>query len=433
MPERDRSRTNQFFRELTSSVAKGTVAGVALGVGGLVGTTLLSHRERTHESAKLHPFLVALFELEQRTYGMDNTIWASVHRIHHHVPDATLYPFIRISRAVKQEKMRDVPRFFPHLDRFVEYFPLDEVMAISEHGEKLVTDRFGDEYKPPKYSDAEIRAIFYPTSPQYYYPDFPHLEKEYSQEDQVRILTTDPHSPSLVPLPNGVKGVFKRNVALYGRPSNVFKAHPNLKPKDLQRDDDEAFKNYKPYIVGSFLAMSAAAYFLRGEHDLKNLVLAAVVGSTANGVRMYAGAALGGKVTNAFGHMGEVTTKDFIEAMFKKEYQIRLNPDGTVSTNTVNAGFLGKLSSYLTADEVGGQDAHHKYPEKIAYTEKEGLAAILDAPYGSFTSFLAQSGVPFITEGDQFDEIDKELRPDMPNPAMDIIHSARVADMQKAA
>ena len=70
MSERPRSRSNQFFRELTPAVLKGTAAGIGLGAIGLVGTTILSHRERTHESVKLHPILTAFFELEQQTYGI---------------------------------------------------------------------------------------------------------------------------------------------------------------------------------------------------------------------------------------------------------------------------------------------------------------------------------------------------------------------------
>ncbi len=438
MSERPRSRSNQFFRELTPAVLKGTAAGIGLGAIGLVGTTILSHRERTHESVKLHPILTAFFELEQQTYGMDNTIWASVHRIHHHIPDATLYPYLRIYRAVQKMRASDAPNSFQYMDPYVESFSLDEVMEVGRNAEKLVAERMGDEYQPPvEYSSEELERILNPQEPQYYYPDYPRAAEKYESDEMARILLTDPHSPSLIPPVNGnlngVRGVFKNNIALYRRPSNVFKWKPHLKPIDLQRDNDVPNKDYTPLVVSTFVALSAAAFLLRGRYTLKDALIAAAAGSAANGMRMYTGAVIGGKVTNSFGHMGEVTAKDFIDAMFKREYQIRLNPDGTVSTNTVNAGVLGKLSAYLTADEVGGQDAHHKYPENIAYTESAGMQGILDAPYGSFTAYLAKSGLAFITEGDDFGGIPKDQRPDAPNPAMKIIHSARVKEMARAA
>src|SRR5581483_7952219 len=107
-----------------------------------------------------------------------------------------------------------------------------------------------------------------------------------------------------------------------------------------------------------------------------------------------------------------------------------LNSDGSLSTNTIEAGPIGTLLSWATLDEVGRQDYHHQHPEAIAYTGKRGRQAWKEAPWGSFTALLANNKrVPFIQPGEGFPELSE--RPDKPHEGVMLIRAARVRQMEQ--
>jgi hypothetical protein len=419
--------------ERNKHLAEIIVAGVGLGILGGMGITLRHHRELTHRSVDLHPALRASIDFEQRTNGVgDPTIWAAVHRIHHHFPDATLYPYYRIARAVdwiteNPDKADGVviPKTVPHLDPYVEEFDMKDVLEVGNHAKEYVKNRLGKDYEPPKdYSPAQLEEELYPKTPQYFYPTGEKHKGRYSQELIADILLGDPHSPVRVPPPerNGVRGVLKGNFTMYRRAANMFRARPDLKPEDLQHEDGKN-KTYSRYdVLAGIAVLSTAALIRRGKFTPKDVAIAALAGLAIAGVK--AGyEVLGGNIVNSFGHAGVLDSRRITRALAGKEYKPKLNPDGTLSADSVGAGFLGDLFSLMTLDEVGGQDEHHNAPEKIAFTSKKGLESLRQAPWGNFLSALAKNKYfPLINPGSGF----SGRRPDLPNPAMEIIHRRRI-------
>lgn len=434
-------QVGQFAREFVPTVAKALPLGVGLGLASVGGITWRHHRELTHKSLQLDPYFQRLIDLEERTIGMDPTIWASVHRIHHQMADASLFPFYQIARAARwledHPEMKtkvQIPEEFRHLDLFVDVFTKDQVLQIGTIADEEIKMRLGSEYKEPDgYTEKELKKLFNPTEPQYWYDAVKREPGKYSTEEMARILLTDPHSPVLQRPKNGrlngVRAEILHNVRDYKVAGNLFKAEPTLKPEDLKRDNDGQERHVVADILKGFGLASVAALVIKGKYQPKDIALAVVAGSAANGMKMLAGLS-GGNITNGLGHDGPLTAKDLLRALSKKEYQIKLNPDGSVSTNTVYTGFIGRILSWITFDEVGGQDEHHKFPGKIAYTSRTGRDAIIDAPWGSFTSYLAHSKhFGFIKPGEGFDLKEGERRPDMPHEGLEIIQSIRAAQL----
>ena len=236
----------QFARELAPTIGKAIPVGLGLGLVSVAGITWRSHRELTHRSIELTPFLQKLIDTEQTSMGMDNTIRASVHRIHHRFPDATIHPFYRIARAVQWAQQNqdlagdlEIPAEFKGLDPYVDSFSLSEVMEIGQHGIDEVKARLGEEYEDPVFfTREELREIFYSGEARYHYPDTKRALGDYSQDEMARILLTDPHSPSLQrPVNgklNGVRREMHRNIPDYQTTAQLFKTHPEIKPEDLQ-------------------------------------------------------------------------------------------------------------------------------------------------------------------------------------------------------
>lgn len=407
------------------------VAGVTAGLIGVAGITMRDHRELTHRSLELHPLLHIVLDAEQRSLGIKGPeVWAAVHRIHHNMTDATLKPFLDIHRAIQAADGfgMEVPDTFAHLDPFVSSFSRDEVQVIGAYAEKEVHARLGKTYQRQRYTDREkIQTLLHPTEPQYYYPDYDKHSGEYTQDEKERILLTDPHSPALVRQENGVQGIAKSNIGLYSRAADLFRKNEELRPDDLPVTEKER-KSSIPAVVAGFLVPSVAVLLARGQYQPKDVAKAAVVGSAINGLRTGV-ELIGGNVTNSLGHGGDMADS-LGRAALERGYKIKLNPDGTLSTDTRNIGFIGKALSYLTFDEVGGQDVHHKHPEKIAYTMETGMKALKEAPWGSFLEWLAHNEhMPLIKPGEGF----RGIRPDLPHEGVVIIQQARAREYATAA
>ena len=174
-------------------------------------------------------------------------------------------------------------------------------------------------------------------------------------------------------------------------------------PRHLRNEDDSISRNrnFGDYARG--VAVPAALTLIaRGKYKPEDFAKAAVIGGAIFGVKLGFHIA-GGNITNSLGHAGKMTPERFINAIFGEEYKPVLNPDGTVSTDSVNGGLLGRLISMITFDEVGGQKEHHLGPDKIAFTSQEGIKAWWEAPWGSLLSVLARSRYfPLINEGKGF-------------------------------
>lgn len=425
-------------RRALSNTALIVGAGGVGAVLGVAGITLRSHRELTHRSIELHPLLQKLSDLEQRSLGINQpTTWAAVHRIHHSMTDASLFPFYKINHAIAAAKERGiaVPESFGYLDPFVTSFSREQVEKIGTLADGEVRQRMGDTYVQPTFeSNAEIEQILNPTGPTYYYPDYG-KKTDYTQDDIAHILLTDPHSPALIgPLHrrNGVQTVVTKNAFLYKTTADMFRTKPDLKPEDLKTGNEGKEKSTKPAVIGG-IALPAAAVLLfraatkRGGFKPKDFAIAAATGATIYGVK--AGLeVLGGGVVNSFGHAGKLDSKELFRAALKRDYKIGLKPDGTLATDTVYSGVAGKLLSWATFDEVGGQAYHHANPEAIAYTARRGAKGWWDAPWGSFIASIAKSKIPLINEGKGFDG----PRPDVPHEGVMLIQKARAAEYAAA-
>ena len=129
------------------------------------------------------------------------------------------------------------------------------------------------------------------------------------------------------------------------------------------------------------------------------------------------------------GHAGVFDQNRLVQAALRTKYDIHLNEeDGSVTTDTVHSGLPGKLLSWLTLDEVGGQKEHHAHPEEIAYTSQTGKDAVKEAPWGSLLEFLAKNKhFPLLQEGKGFEG----TRPDVPHEGVLLIQQARVRNLKK--
>ncbi len=430
--------------KIAKSLGKAVAVGAGEGVSGVAGITVRHHRELTHRSLELSKGIQKAIDFEQRSLGVaEPYTWASVHRIHHQMEDASLFPFYQLHHAMQEAESRgiEVPETFAQLDPFVKQFDRKTVDSIGKSVDELIQERLADprlgekQYKKPTFEDVtddELTAMLHPTEPQYaYIPLEEHVrkttEEAYSQDDIARLLLTDPHSPALEPRKNGVQGILIEGMPRYQNPADMFRAIPLVKPIDLQQPEDELSPeerriNKKKYVAAGF-ALNAGAFFLANrDFSFKGAARAILEGAAANGAR--AGLEVsGGNVTNSAGHMGDPVQTEIGRAFLNREYEIKLKEDGTISTNTVGKGISGRMASWATLDEVGGQEIHHKKPWKIKYTNEEGIQAVIEAPWGSALEFLAKSEwFTKIKEGAGFGETS---RPDVAHPAVKMLQAER--------
>lgn len=424
--------------KILQTTAKIGAVGLAAGLLGGAGVTLRDHRQLTHRSVELSKGLSWVIDAEHADHGVwDSTVWASVHRTHHYFPDATIFPFYKIWRAIdwvekNPEKAKDVriPDSFKNLDPFVERFSLDDVRKIGRQATEVVRNRLGEAYEEPKgYSALELDTILNPAAPQYYYSGEKKPKGEaYTQDDIAKVLLGDPHSPVRIPPPeeNGVRGVAVRNVGLYSKHAKLYSDRPGLKPEDLRHKDGKN-KDPRPLaILGGILVPAVAVLLKRGKFAPKDFAKAGGVGASIWATKV-GFEIVGGNITNSYGHAGILTDSKVAEAFGRSKYQPSLNSDGSLTTDTNHSGVLGTILSRMTLDEVGGQKEHHDDPGKIAYTSKSGRDAFKEAPFGFMVSKLAESRwFPFIKPGKGFDLKEGETRPDVLHPAMEIIHKRRV-------
>jgi hypothetical protein len=408
-------------------------AGLVSGVAGVAGITWRQHREQTHRSLEISKPLQEVIDFEQRTLGVgEPTVWASVHQIHHQMTDVSLFSFYKISHAIDEAEDRGipVPENFKYLDPFVDKFTKEEVKNIGRSADRQIRQRLGDEYKPSTFKDdKEIEALLNPQKPTYFYEKYKKHKGEWTQDEIAKVFLTDPHSPALIDRENGVHGVALRNVGLYVHAANLFRDRPDLKPEYLQKEGGGNSDSTKADIAAGFAIPAAAVLFARRKYKPKDFAIAALAGGVMYGVRA-ATEIFGGNVTNSMGHAGVLDLSRITQAGFSKKYKFKLNEDGSLATDTVHAGFLGRVLSVATLDEVGGQQVHHAHPERIAYTLEEGRKAWGRAPWGKLSEKLADSRLPFVKRGKGFDVKKGERRPDMPHEAVDLIQAARVKQMR---
>jgi hypothetical protein len=436
------SERNKYIKEYGQLATEVGVAGLALGLLGVSFITGWHHRRYTHESIDLHPALSAVGEFEQITLGVDPVIWASVHTTHHAIPDASLkgfHDFYLGAQWIEEnaEKVPGVmiPETIPNLDPFAPEIKYQDAMKIGGMAVDYMKQRVGEKFKPPEtYTAEELSAILNPPKPTYFYPAKKH-KGPFNYDEMADRLLRDPHSPVLVAPPetNGVQGVAKHNVDLYSTTADLFRAHPDLIPTHLQRPDGSIKRGNKWHVAAGFAIPAAAVLLRRGKYGPQDFAIAALSGAAINGIRT-GFEVMGGNITNSLGHAGTLTQKEMLRAISEGVYKPKLNPDGTVTTNTEDAGFVGRLVSKLTLDEVGGQQVHHANPEKIAYTYKEGLDAWIEAPWGKLLEAAAHSKYfPLIKPGRGFGLKPGERRPDMPLPAMELLHKIRVEQLKQIA
>lgn len=417
-------------KSLKRNAAETVAAGLALGGAAVAGITLRNHRELTHGSVELHPILQKVADLEQRTVGVSEPqTWAAVHRIHHRWTDSSGFPFYAITHAITEAERRGlpVPDKFSHLDPYVDSFDKETVITIGNLADAEVRDRMGDRYQTPDLTDKtpeELAAILNPQEPQYQYPELKKKEtaEDLTQDDISRTLLTDPYSPALMDMENGVKGVAKGNIGLYTFAADIFRKIPELRPDDLRIPPHEDGKSTKAAVIGGVVAPALAMLAADRDFTSKGVTKSVLKGVAASGIKVGM-EAVGGNITNSLGHMGDPAESELAEALTRTRYKIQLRPDGTITTNTIGKGPLGRMLSWATFDEVGGQDNHHKYPDKIAYTTETGVKAWTEAPWGKVVEKLADSKhFPLIKRGKGFEG----ERPDVPSAGLQLIHEKRV-------
>lgn len=449
----ERGAVRYVAREVFKATPKTVVAGVAAGIVGVGIIVARNHKELTHRNIEIHPLLAKAMDFVQKTTGVgEPTVWAAVHRIHHEDVDSNFSHILKIYRAKKwaDKHPKEVegvvfPDEFKKIAPDIESVPSGVLMQIGEIIDNKMRERLGEEYQEPQgYTQDALKKLFDPdpAEPTYLYPPHERHKGEYTQEQITDILTRDPHSGRLMrarkAVKNGVRRVLRSNVPQYQTPADLFRAgaRPDLKPADLQTENDSDPTKVWKHVVGGFVVPSAVVLFARGKYKPRDFVVAAAIGSMWNGVRL--GTQIeGGNGVNAIGHPGWLeNAKDLVRAIFKKDYVIRPNPDGTYTADPSKLGLLGKGLKILTIDEMD-QKAHHERPEDIAHlsnADLEGIDAAVDAPSGSLLTKLAKSKwFPWITEGDNFAGIPKDQRPDMPNEAVRIIVELRKEELKKAA
>lgn len=428
-----------WINEATGVTMTAAGAGVVAGLLGVMGITIEPHRNLTHKSLKPHEWISKAIRFEQKTLGVkDLTIWAAAHRGHHRWTDFRAKRFIHAARAVewiqKEEAAGrkvdvEVPKHFKHFDPRVPEFPADRAIKIGQMAEFDAASRMGDAFeRPTNYTSDQIKEMLYPEEEDFY-PDYKKKKPDdYTSDEIMDMLTSDPHSPLYEPGTNGVRGTFKNNFSRYKYRADLFRNRPEFKDPDLQTENDklppEERKDEKvwPYVVAGFALPAAGVLLSRGKYEPKDFAIAAIGGAAVNGAR--AGLEIfGGNTTNALGHSGDAI--DLVRKLFKKDYLIPINPDGTLATDTTLAGVVGKIISLLTLDEVGRQKDHHDRPGEPAYSAAQGAQKWMEATWGSSLEAIANSSIPLFEPGEGFDLDEDERRPDDPHKAMDLVMLTR--------
>lgn len=405
------------------------VAAESLGI--VAFTTTYNHRELTHDSLRLRPVLRGMARTAMRAIGMNPNIWASVHTVHHAMPDVNFAPIIEtadfLEHLEKNPNMvnQPVPEAFYSLDPVAVLSP-GEIKDVGDSARKLVEGRYD---VPISYSNEEVSRLLDPVTPRYLYqerpgflsrlfarnnpnPDEPALNKR-NLEYLVPELR-DPHSPALHR--QGVRGLLFDNVALYAQAGEYFKNNAH-RPVHLRQEVADHIAEHPKWgqrtlIIGN-IAVAGAIFGGLTPLALAGHVLTGhiMTGAMASVLR------LGGNLTNSFGHGGKRPIWSFL---FNKGNPL-VKADGTFATNA-------KSFSPLTLDEVGGQGPHHQYPGKIAYSVKKGFKKLAEAPFGTLLESLAKRDIG-LSPGKGFELKPGEQRPDEPVEAAIKLYDARIRTM----
>lgn len=405
--------------------------------------TLGDHRGLSHRAIELSPWLHKSFQVEQKTAGTNGNEWAAAHRNgHHQFPDADLYPFWQTWHVIQEATRRGIqaPEHYYGYDKLVNRFHHDDVVDIGVMMEEYLQDMLGDRSPKPDFSgitDAELQQHLHNKDPKYWYDEKMH-DRNYvfTDEDTAHNMLRDQHSPLLAPPNpngtwNGVMYVFHHNTALSSTPTRNMRQRPYMMPEDLRPDSDEPIERNTKNVIAGFAAMSAIAMLLGRDKSIKALLERGILGSVAN-----AGGLLvlkkGSDIVNAFGHIGVMTPEALWQAMTQEDFEMKPYPDGRLSSDTEDAGVIGKLMSLFTQDEAGKQRMHHLYPGAIAYNPPDGSHLKRETPWGSIVQWATDSKfVPFIKHGPGLPRNKHGRRPDEEHPAMDIIHTNRVRTMNE--
>ena len=311
-----------------------------------------------------------VFDGHKRTIGIG----------HHPTPDVNLFPSYMYeslcrAREAYPERYNHFPdlsdtELHPNFDPYAS-FTKEEIRRIGSFAIAIMDGLLGDEHQlKTDFTAAEALDIVDTSKPKYWYKTLqrPPKDRPLTSLEIAERLLSDPYSPSLYPLDakvrNGIRGIGIHDVAAFRRHADVYAAREDLIAEWIRQIPNRMpDNNWGPAIMfGGVIAVSSALGLKK--NGLSADVLAYIAaGSAAAGVGML-GPIGGGAATNMWGHMGETTVQEMINAFLKNQpYQIRPNPDGSVTTtvsakNRREALFL-RTVDLVSAGEIKGQGAHH--------------------------------------------------------------------------
>ena len=434
-------------------VQQGMIAGAA-GMGFVLDTVVIPHRERTHQSVTLNPVLDRAGRYVLSLAGVRSDTWAAVHTNHHGKTDADFAPMIQAGDLLDfrdehpELDWPELPERFVGLDPVAEPTP-KEVQRLAGLARRNVK---GGYEKPDSYTKEEVEAILFTTEPRYFYEESPsrikdgirRVKKFWNRNDsepQVKkspldILreadiykhfeVRDPHSPVLHRL--GTLGVALHNVGLFGKPARHYEDRDNrpdhLKDVDLDKDGNPPKDRKVNFVVGN-MVLSATLGIAQGERSPAQIAKNAALGG-ATAVAAYGIYIGGGNFINSYGHGGATPWRSFVTG------KIKMLKDGTFAADAPAAATTATFGE-------GKQDFHHKHPEAVCYskfaeqyletdysqvylghteTQTENRKPWLrwfDDPFGSAVLAAVNHGWG-MKPGPQFaDRKPGELRPDVPS------------------
>lgn len=425
----------KFAKDAIPAMAKTLPGGAAIGLLAVGGQEAVYHRGRTHHVLKTPKLVDEAFRLDQRSMGVPFVgEWEMTHRVHHREPDMSLKPALNIWRAWEAFRATnahtefELPKTVPHADPYISQFPIEELLKVGELAEVFVANRLGSDYVEKKScTQAELEALVRPTEPSYFYPSRPKHpdDYQYTQEEKERALISDPHSLSLL---HPMEAFWREHLGLYKDRSDLFIAEPSLKDPDLRRDNENRRNSSVPYVVGGVAIPALIAFAARRKMSISDLLVAGLVGGSIYGERAYVEVGAG-KFVNFFGHLGDMDDKTLNDILHNRPFHIKPNPDGTVSSDLVNAGWRGKIIGFLTGGDAGKQKEHHINPQKNLFSSEAGIKAFGEDPVG-FSLEEAKKHISSFKEGDQFNLPRGARRPDSASEAAEIVHEIRRRDLE---
>ncbi len=435
---------------LKNPYLEAAVIGAVTAVGVVGGITIKAHREDSHESLFLDSRAQALANVALWLSGTVPAVWADVHTgPHHQMRDANIASILETGDYLKwREDNPDVesppiPEQFSNLDPVAD-LSTDDIKVLSALAREIQTRKgpIKDLYiTPGGYSREEAIRLLDTEKPRYQYEAKPSkdIPKKLSF-DSVSHLLRDPTSPALHK--NGFFGVLLGGIGLYRRAAQVFaRERDATNDYDLSTWSKRLNVNYRKWGPGFLFAANIGARIgleaANGNLNKKTAKTAIATG-TASALITSGTLLAGSNIVNSAGHINvkKVTSflgkRDLIGAKNELLKPSAKEADGTFTNDADGVG-LG----LFTQDEAARQDQHHKWPWRVAFTNKTGFLKIREAPYGSALDFLAKHRLAGLRTGKQFGEksnpegYDKSKRPDMPAEAVLLLEAFRVRTMTK--